>query len=91
MIKKAHIGGVFWIYIQKKEIFLFGNFGFEGFKESLLQDDRKTLNKLPYGVKKFEKKNKKVTIVTLTFSMNEYKKIKIQIDSAQQHKISYIL
>ena len=36
----------------KKEILLFDGFGFEGFKEFLLQDDRKTLNKILYGIKK---------------------------------------
>ena len=87
-------GTQWWSFLDlhpKKEIFLFDSFGFEGFKESLLQDDRKTLNKLPFGFKEFEKKDKKVTIITLTFSMNEYKKIKIQTDSSQQHNISYIL
>ena len=75
-IKRAHIGGVFLIYIQKKEIFLFDSFGFEAFKEFLLQDNHKTLNRILYGIKKFEKKDKKVTIITLTFSMSEYEKIK---------------
>ena len=40
----------------KKQIFLFDSFGFEGFKEFLLQHGRKTLNKILYGIKKFEKK-----------------------------------
>ena len=60
----------------EKEIFLFDSFGFEGFKEFLLQDDRKTLNKILYGIKRFEKKDNKVTITTLAFSMNEYEKLK---------------
>ena len=64
------------IYIQKKEIFLFDGFEFEGFKEFILQDDRKTLNKILYGIKRFERKDNKVTIITLNFSMNEYEKIK---------------
>ena len=38
--------------------------------------DRKTLNKILYGIKRFEKKDKKVTMITLTFSMNEHEKIK---------------
>ena len=40
----------------KKETFLFDCFGLDGFKEFLLQDDKKTLNKVLYGIKKFEKK-----------------------------------
>ena len=54
--KKAHIGGGFLIYKKKKEIFLFRSFGLEGFKEFILQDDRKTLNKILYRIKRFEKK-----------------------------------
>ena len=68
-----------WSFLDlhpKKRNFLFESFGFEGFKEFLLQDDRKTLNKILYGIKRFEKKDKKVTIITLTFSMNVYEKIK---------------
>ena len=43
----------------KKEIFLFESFGFDGFKEFLLQDDKKALNKILYGTKKLEKKTAK--------------------------------
>ena len=42
-------GTHWWSFLDlhpKKEIFLFDSFGFEGFKEFLLQDDRKTLNKI---------------------------------------------
>ena len=60
----------------KKQIFLFDSFGFDGFKEFLLQDDKKTLNKILCRIKKFEKKGSKVMVITLTFSMEEYKKIK---------------
>ena len=52
-------GTHWWSFLdlhRKKEIFLFDNFGFEGFKEFILQDDRKTLNKILYGIKRFEKK-----------------------------------
>ena len=49
-------GTNWWIFLDlhpKKEIFLFDSFGFDGFKESL-PDDKKTLNKILYGIKKFE-------------------------------------
>ena len=72
-------GTHWWSFLDlhpKKEIFLFDSFGFEGFKEFLLQDDRKTLNKIFYKIKKFEKNDKKVTIIMLIFSMIEYEKIK---------------
>ena len=72
-------GTHWWSFLDlypKKEIFLFNSFGFDGFKEFLLQDDKKTLNKILYGIKKFEKRPSKITVITLTFSMEEYKKIK---------------
>ena len=72
-------GTHWWSFLDlhpKKEIFLFHSFGFEGFKEFLLQDDKKILNKILYGIKKLEKKDNKVTVITLTFSMSEYENIK---------------
>ena len=60
----------------KKGIFLFNSFGLDGFKGFLLQDDKKTLNKILYRIKKFEKKDSKIMVITLTFSMEEYKNIK---------------
>ena len=60
----------------KKEIFMFDNFGFEGFKEFVIQDDQKIINKIFYGVQKFDKKDNQITLVTLKFSIPEYKKLK---------------
>ena len=58
---------------SEKKIF-FDSFGFEGFKESIIDDDRKTLNKILFGIEKFLKKDNKVTLVTLKFFMREYEK-----------------
>ena len=74
VIKNVCIGGVSWIYIQKKEIFLFDSFGFEGFKEFILNNDRNILNKILYGIEKFDKKDNGITLITLKFSMLEYEK-----------------
>ena len=63
-------------FIQKKQIFLSNSFRFDCFKEFLLQDDKKTLNKILYGIKGLKKRDSKITVITLTFSMEEYKKIK---------------
>ena len=76
---------------SKTEIFLFDSFGFDGFKGFLLQDDKKTVNKILYGIKKFPKKDSKITVITLTFSMEGYKKIKTVNDLVKQRKIYYIL
>ena len=60
----------------KEEVFLFNSFGFQGFKEFILQDDQKILNKVLYGIEKVNEKDNKVTLITLKFSMQEYEKIK---------------
>ena len=75
----CHKKGTHWwsfLDLYPKKTFLFESFGSEGSKELLLQGNRKTLNKILYGIKKFAKKDKKVTIITLNFSMIEYEKIK---------------
>ena len=53
-----------------------GSFLFEAFKEFLIQDDQKIINKIFYGVEKFKKKDNKITLVTLRFSILQYKKLK---------------
>ena len=68
-----------WSFLDlhtKKEIFLFDSFGFEDFKEFILKDDQKVLNKILYGIEKFNKRDNKITLITLMFSMQEYEKIK---------------
>ena len=60
--------------LPKKEIFLFDSFGFEGFKEFIIQDDKKIINKIFYDVGNFNEDNK-ITLVTLKFYINEYKKL----------------
>ena len=72
-------GTHWWSFLdlhKKKEIFLFDSFGFEGFKEFVIDNDRNILNKILFGIQKFQKKDKKITLIKLKFSMNEYEKIK---------------
>ena len=52
-------GTHWWSFLElhtKKEIFLFDSFSFEGFKEFILDDDRNILNKILYGIEKFDLK-----------------------------------
>ena len=72
----VRIGGVFLDLHSRKETFLFDSFGFEGLKEFIINNDRKTLNKILFRIKKFLKKDNQVTLVTLNFSMREYEKIR---------------
>ena len=63
-------------FASKKEIFMFESFHFKGFKEFVIQDDQKIINKIFYGVEKLDKKGYKITLVILRFSIPEYKKLK---------------
>ena len=73
-------GTHWWSFLDlhpKKEIFLFDSFGFEGFKQFIMQNDRKLLNKILFGIEKFKKKDNKITLITLKFSMKAYEGIKM--------------
>ena len=41
-----------------------------------MQDDKKILNKILFGIEKFKRKDKKITPIILKFSMKEYEKIR---------------
>ena len=72
-------GTHWWSFLdlhERKIFFLFDSFGFEGFKEFIIDDDRNILNKILFGIEKLTKKDKKVTLITLKFSMVEYEKIR---------------
>ena len=52
-------GTHWWSFLslqERKEIFLFNSFGFEGFKDFFIDNDRNILNKILFGIKKFQKK-----------------------------------
>ena len=55
---------------------MFNSYGFTGFKTFVIDNDVNILNKILFGIQKFQKKDQKITIVTLKFSMEEYEKIK---------------
>ena len=72
-------GTHWWSFLdlhQKKEIFLFDSFGFEGFKKFIIDNDRKVLNKVLFGLNKFQKSDHKITLISVKFSVSEYEKIK---------------
>ena len=78
-VRSNRNGTRWWSFLDlhlKKEIFLFNNFGFKGFKEFVFQNDLKVLNKILYGIAKFNKKDNKITLITLKFSMPEYENTK---------------
>ena len=72
-------GTHWWSFLDlhpKKEIFLFDSFGFTGLKKFIIDNDEKLINKVLFNLKKFGKKDRKITLISLTFSMMQYEKIK---------------
>ena len=50
-------GTHWWSFLNlhpKKEIFLFDNLGFEGFKQFIIQNDKKVLYKILFGMEKLK-------------------------------------
>ena len=71
-------GTHWWSFLDlhpKKEIFLFDSFGFEGLKKFIIDNDKKLLNKVLYNLNNFKKSDRKITLISLKFSMREYGKI----------------
>ena len=72
--------GVHWWSIlkidPKKELLLFDSYGFIGFKFFILLDDKAIVDKILYNVNNFNKKDNKINLVTVTFSVDEYEKLK---------------
>ena len=55
-------GTHWWSFLhihERKEIFLFDSFSFEGLKKFVIDNDKNVLNKILFGIDKFEKKSKK--------------------------------
>ena len=75
-IKKTHIGGIFLIYIQKKKSFYLTVLGLKASKNLFYRAMEKLWIRSSTELKDLKKKDNQVTTITLTFSMNEYEKIK---------------
>ena len=77
--RKNKPGTHWWSFLNidpKNELLLFDSFGFERFKVFILSNDATLIDKLLYGVNKFNKKDKKVTLLTVQFSLPTYEKLK---------------
>ena len=62
----------------KTDLFFFDSFGIEGLKNLIKQDNKKIIDKIPNGIEKMTRTDKKLTLVTLvniTFSMDVYKNL----------------
>ena len=76
--RSDRVGTHWWSFLDlhlKKEIFLFDSFGFEGLKKFIIDNDKKLLNKVLFNLNNFKKSDRKITLISLNFSMREYEKI----------------
>ena len=75
-----------------KQLFLFNSFGFTGFKDFIIQDDQKIINKILYGINDFNKKGNVINIILLKFSIATYEnfKEKEEIREAKLQQIFFI-
>ena len=69
-------GGVFLTFIQKKKYFYSTALDLMVLKNFYYKMKRKLLIKFSTELKDLKKETAKITVITLTFSMEEYKKIK---------------
>ena len=72
-------GTHWWSFLDinlKKDLLLFDSFCFAVFKEFIVVNDINIVDKLLFSFKKFNKKDTKINLVSLTFSIETYKKWK---------------
>ena len=63
------------IYL-KKDLLLFHSFGFTGFKQFIVDNDLDIIDKILFNLQKFNKKDSKIKLVSLTFSIESNQKTK---------------
>ena len=64
-----------WSFLDpKKDLLLFDNFGFAGFKKIIIDNDLSVIDELLFSLQKFNKKDSKIYLVSLTFSIESTKK-----------------
>ena len=63
----------------KKDLLLCDSFGFAGFKQFIVENDKNIIDKMLFNLEKFNKKNTKINLVSLTFYIEPYKENKRKI------------
>ena len=72
-------GRHWWSFLDihpKKDLLLFDIFGFVGFKQFIVDNDKNIIDKILFNLEKVDKKDTKINLISLTFSIGSYKKIK---------------
>ena len=76
--RKNKPGTHWWSFLDiypKKDLFFFDSFGFIGFKQFIVDDDKNIIDKMLFNLKKFNKINTNINLVSPTFSIESYKKM----------------
>ena len=60
----------------KKDLLLFDSFGITGFKKFVIDNRLSVIDKLLFNLQKFDKKYQKINLLSLTFSIESYQKMK---------------
>ena len=94
-INQERISGVFLISVQKKDLLLLDSFGFTGFKKFIIDNDLSVIDQFLFNLQKFNKKDSKISLVLLTFSIESYQTIKENslknlTDTAKRNENSFI-
>ena len=70
-----------WSFLDiypKKGLLLFDSFSFTGFKKFTVDNDLDIIDKMLSNFQKFNKKDSKINLVLLTFSIESYQKLKVK-------------
>ena len=59
----------------KNELFFFYSFGLEDLKHFIIQDDKRTIDKILVGIDKMDKRNQKITLCKIKFNLGACKKL----------------
>ena len=76
--RKNKPGTHWWSFLDiypKKDLLFFDSFGFIGFKQFIVDDDKNIIDKMLFNLKKFNKINTNINLVSPTFSIESYKKM----------------
>ena len=73
-------GGMHWWSIldinSKSDFLLLDTFRIEGLKNLIIQNDRKIIEKVIKGIEKMDRKDNRLTLVRLKFSIKNFKELK---------------
>ena len=77
--RKNKPGTHWWSFLDfhpKRDLLLFDSFGFVGFKQFIVDNNKNIIDKMLFNLEKFSKKDTKINLFWLTFSIESYKQIK---------------